>query len=89
MSTSDLFLWTRSHDTRKYAIAVLSVTTALILSRLPALHLEAAPASLFFCAVMLSAWFGGFRPGYLATVLSMLAFYYYFLPPHSLTSCET
>ena len=31
MSTSDLLLWTRSHDTRKYAIAVLSVTTALIL----------------------------------------------------------
>jgi PAS domain S-box-containing protein len=87
MSTSDLFRWTRSHDTRKYAIAVLSVATALILSQLPALHLEAAPASLFFCGVMLSAWFGGFRPGYLATVLSTLAFYYYFLPPiHSLAA---
>jgi PAS domain S-box-containing protein len=87
MSTSDLFRWTRSHGTRKYAIAVLSVTTALILSQLPALHLEAAPASLFFCGVMLSAWFGGFRPGFLAAALSTLAFYYYFLPPiHSLAA---
>ena len=85
MSRADPLLWTRSHGIRKYAIAVLSVTTALILSQWPALHLEAAPVSLFFCAVMLSAWFGGFEPGLLATVLSTLAFYYYFLPPiHSL-----
>jgi C4-dicarboxylate-specific signal transduction histidine kinase len=34
---------------------------------------------------MLSAWFGGVGPGLLATALSVLAFYYYFLPPvHSL-----
>jgi PAS domain S-box-containing protein len=87
MSTSDPFWWTRSHGTRKYAIAILSVAIALILSQLPALHLEAAPASLSFCAVMLSAWFGGFRPGFLATGLATLAFYYYFLPPiHSLAA---
>jgi len=30
---------------------------------------------------MLSAWFGGVRPALLATALSALAFYYYFLPP--------
>jgi len=53
MPRSDLFLWTRSHGIRKYAIAVLSVTTALILTRWQPLHLEMAPASLFFCAVML------------------------------------
>lgn len=41
--------------------------------------------SLFLCAVILSAWFGGAGPGLLATALSTLAFYYYFLPPtHSL-----
>jgi C4-dicarboxylate-specific signal transduction histidine kinase len=41
--------------------------------------------SLFLCAVMLSAWFGGVGPGLLATALSAFAFYYYFLPPiHSL-----
>src|SRR2546429_4211099 len=40
-----------------------------------------APVSLFLCAVILSAWFGGIRPGLLATALSAPAFYYYFLPP--------
>jgi C4-dicarboxylate-specific signal transduction histidine kinase len=37
--------------------------------------------SLFLCAVILSAWFGGVGPGLLATALSAFAFYYYFLPP--------
>src|SRR5258708_7788643 len=83
MSRSDPLLWTRSHVIPKYAIAVLSVTAALILSQWPALHLGAAPVSLFFCAVMLSAWFGGFGPGLLAAALAPLAFYYYFLPPMS------
>jgi signal transduction histidine kinase len=81
MSRSDPFLWAMSHGIRKYAIAVLSVIAALILPRWPPLHLEAAPASLFYCAVMLGGWFGGFGPGYLATALSTFAFYYYFLPP--------
>src|SRR5260370_28930386 len=83
MPRSDPLLWTRSHVIPKYAIAVLSVTAALILSQWPALHLGAAPVSLFFCAVMLSAWFGGFGPGLLAAALAPLAFYYYFLPPMS------
>jgi PAS domain S-box-containing protein len=86
-SRSNPLLWTRSHIFRKYAIAVLSVAAALILAQWPALHLEMAPVSLFFCAVMLSAWFGGLRPGFLATALSALAFDYYFLPPtHSLSA---
>jgi C4-dicarboxylate-specific signal transduction histidine kinase len=52
---------------------------------LPAFHLEAAPVSLFLCAIMFTAWFGGVGPGLLATALSALAFNYYFLPPmHSL-----
>src|SRR5256884_6245235 len=38
-------------------------------------------SDLFLCAVILSAWFGGIRPGLLATALSAPAFYYYFLPP--------
>jgi PAS domain S-box-containing protein len=44
-------------------------------------HLQDAPVSLFLCAVILSAWFGGVWPGVLATALSALGFYYYFLPP--------
>jgi len=64
-----------------YGIAVLSVAVALFISRWPAFHLETAPASLFLCAVMLSAWLGGVGPGLLATVLSCLALSYYFLEP--------
>jgi len=87
MSGSSLPPWTNPRVIRKYAIPVLSVTAALILSQWPVLHLEAAPASLFFCAVMVSAWFGGFGPGLLATSLSTLVFYYYFLSPmHSLSA---
>jgi PAS domain S-box-containing protein len=66
---------------RRYAIAVLSVLVALLISRSPVFHLEYAPVSLFLCAVMLSAWFGGTGPGVLAALLSALGFYYSFLPP--------
>src|SRR6266852_7717355 len=41
----------------------------------------AAHVSLFLCAVMFSAWFGGFKPGLLAMAVSMMAFNYYFLSP--------
>jgi DNA-binding NtrC family response regulator len=70
---------------RGYGVALLSVLGALLLSHWRFLHLESAPVSLFLCAVMFSAWFGGAGPGFLATVLSALGFYYSFLPP--LDSC--
>jgi PAS domain S-box-containing protein len=38
---------------------------------------------------MFSAWLGGFRPGLLATVLSVLAFKYYFVPPIYSLALET
>src|SRR5438132_2134403 len=85
MPRSNPLLWPKPPTIWSYGIAVLSVAAALIISRLPAIHLQDAPVSLFLCAVLLSAWFGGVGPGLLATVLSALAFNYYFLPPiHSL-----
>jgi transcriptional regulator with PAS, ATPase and Fis domain len=60
---------------------MLAVAAAVFVSHQPAFHLNSAPVSLFLCAVMFSAWFGGVGPGLLATVLSALAFYYNFLPP--------
>ena len=85
MSRSNPLLWTKPPGIWGYGIAVLSVAAALIVSRWPPFHLQEAPVSLFLCAVILSAWFGGVGPGLLATALSVLAFYYYFLPPiHSL-----
>ncbi len=81
MSSSNPLLWPRPPVIWGYGIAVLSVIAALTISRWPVLHLQDAPVSLFLCAVILSAWFGGAGPGLLATALSAFAFYYYFLPP--------
>jgi transcriptional regulator with PAS, ATPase and Fis domain len=66
---------------RAYAIAVFSVFVALLIAHWPLFHLESAPVSLFLCAVIISAWFGGASPGCLAIGLSSLGFYYSFLPP--------
>ena len=81
MQSSNPLLGQRLPRILGYGIAVLSVGTAFILSHLPLLHLEAAPVSLFLCAVMFSAWLGGVGPGLLATVLSAVGFYYSFLSP--------
>ena len=64
-----------------YAVPVLSVGAVLILGSWLDVYLYTAPVSLFICAVMFSAWFGGVQPGVLATILSILAFKYYFVPP--------
>ncbi len=67
-----------------YAVAFLSVTATLLVARLQ-FNLQAAPVSLFLCALMFTAWIGGLKAGVLATVLSLLSFKYYFLAPvHSL-----
>ena len=69
-----------------YGLAVMSVVAALIVAWwIEAVWQSAPHASLFFCAVMFSAWFGGVNPGLLATALSLLTFDYFFLEPiHSL-----
>jgi PAS domain S-box-containing protein len=69
-----------------YGIAVLSVTAALIVGLGLKTFGQSVPhASLFLCAVIFSAWFGGIGPALLAIALSLFAFDYYFLPPiHSL-----
>lgn len=65
----------------KHGVAVVSVAGALASALWLQDHLVGAPVPLFLCAVMLSAWFGGMRPGLLAAALSLLAFDYYFVPP--------
>ncbi len=84
MFRSNPLLWPKPPAIWGYGIAVVSAV--LTLSQLPAVHLQDAPVSLFLCAVILTAWFGGIGPGLLATALCALAFKYYFLPPiHSMT----
>jgi K+-sensing histidine kinase KdpD len=70
-----------------YGLAVLSVLVAAVLIVTWQRHVEAAPVSLLFCAVMLSAWRSGLRAGLLATVLSLVALDYYLTEPdHSLAA---
>jgi len=86
MFRSNPVLWPKPPVIWSLGIAVLSVATALILTQLPALRLEAAPVSLFLFAVIIVHG-SAECAGLLATALSALAFYYYFLPPmHSLTA---
>jgi signal transduction histidine kinase len=67
-----------------FALVVVAVCVVALLW-MTAVFESAAHVSLFLCAVMLSAWFGGFTPGLFATGLSVLALTYYFVPPtHSL-----
>lgn len=67
----------------RYGVAVLSVVLATVPMLLldPLLAMTKSPFLLFFGAVMVSAWYGGFGPGLLATILSGLISTYLFLPP--------
>ncbi|MEH2238607.1 PAS domain S-box protein [Nostoc sp.] len=64
-----------------YIIALLSVALAVGVTLLLRPYFTAAPAALFLAAVMVSAWYGGFAPGLLATVFSTLVINYLFLHP--------
>jgi PAS domain S-box-containing protein len=66
----------------RYAVALLAVAAAVVVGLLLDRFLQTAPTvSLFLCAVLFAAWFGGAGPGLLATGLSILTFDYYFIPP--------
>src|ERR1051326_8214508 len=63
----------------RYAIALCAVMLAIA----PTLALSGEqhhPSVIFLLAVTVSAWFGGLGPGLLATMLSVLAVNYYFIP---------
>jgi C4-dicarboxylate-specific signal transduction histidine kinase len=63
-----------------YGVAAISVGIAGVIT----LKLGAVvkhSATLFFCSVMLSSWYGGLWPGLFAALLSFVALDYYFMPP--------
>ncbi|MBW4553653.1 MAG: PAS domain-containing protein [Aphanocapsa sp. GSE-SYN-MK-11-07L] len=66
---------------RFYGVAVLSVAIALVITQLLFRWLYPTTTPFFFVAVMVSAWYGGWRAGLLATVLSTLAITYFFIQP--------
>jgi len=75
-------LWSKPPAVARYGLAILSVGLSVLISNLLDGRWKSAPfVSVFTCAIVLSAWVGGFGPGLLSVVFSVLAFDYYFLPP--------
>jgi signal transduction histidine kinase len=69
----------------RYAMAGVWVSGALMLTDRLRETFQGTPNALFFCAIILSGWYGGFGPGVFASLLSILAIKYYLTPPfHSL-----
>jgi PAS domain S-box-containing protein len=68
---------------KSYNVAVIAVVSALLLTKLLWQVHKLTLYPLFLAAVMVSSWYGGFKPGLLATVLSTFVCAYFFLPPTS------
>lgn len=66
---------------KSYAVVVLAVGSALLLTLLLQPLLTPTIFMLFFAAVAVSAWYGGIETGLLAAALSILAVTYFFLTP--------
>ena len=82
MWTPDSLRWLKRSAASSYAAAFLSVIAALFIARVLNTQFGFEPLTPFLCAILLSAWFGGAKPGALALLLSLAAFYYYLLIPH-------
>jgi C4-dicarboxylate-specific signal transduction histidine kinase len=73
----------------QWALPIFSVAAAVILSKALDHYWHSDPfVSLLLLSIIFSAWVGGFGPGLLAVILSILAFDYYFLPPKSSLSVD-
>jgi len=64
----------------KYTAAIAFVAVAFFVTVQLRAHFEQTPNSLFFCAVILAAWYGGFGPGLLAGVLSVATIEWFLRP---------
>ena len=63
-----------------YVVAAISVGIAVVIT-LELGSVVKHTATLFFCSVILSSWYGGLWPGVVAALLSVVALDYYFIPP--------
>lgn len=72
----------RKHPLTTYGITILAIAVATILRAVAGGELMAGlPFITYYPAIIVVALIGGFRCGLLATLLSMLAAWYFFLPP--------
>jgi two-component system sensor kinase FixL len=77
MAKSDTSARRASSAVLRYGLAVSSVAVAVIITYLMRPDVLISP--LFFLAILLSAWFGGFGPGIVAASCATLAINYFFL----------
>lgn len=77
-TSSGKVAWGQSLCSHFVAVLVVWVAVLVTLSLGPALK---NTVTFFFCAVMVSSWFGGLWPGLLTAFISWLALDYYFIPP--------
>ncbi len=68
---------------KRYCLAGLAVAIALVIMLIldSWISMSKTPFMLFFSAVMVSAWYGGLKPGIFATCLSIVFIDYFFLEP--------
>jgi signal transduction histidine kinase/CheY-like chemotaxis protein len=64
-----------------YAVAIAAVGTAAALTAALRSYSQGAFTPLFFAAVVVSCWYGGLRPGLLATALAAVVTELLFFPP--------
>ncbi|HYA28851.1 MAG TPA: ATP-binding protein [Acidobacteriota bacterium] len=65
----------------RYATPILTVGVASLLASLLPWRVDPSHFTLYFLAVMVSAWYGGIGAGLLSTVLAALALDYFFISP--------
>jgi K+-sensing histidine kinase KdpD len=63
---------------RTYAVVIGSVAVAALTTWLLRPHMQVAVSIVFLVAVMVSAWYGGVKPGLAAAALSIVSFEYLF-----------
>jgi signal transduction histidine kinase len=61
----------------RYCLATSAVAVAMLLTIWLREEFRGTPNALFFCAIIFSSWSGGFGPGLLSSVLSILAIKYF------------
>jgi C4-dicarboxylate-specific signal transduction histidine kinase len=79
MSKTDR-LHTLTRLSLSFLVAVISVGIPVIVTLKLGTVIKDA-ATLFFCSVMFSSWYGGLWTGFFSALLSVVALDYYFIPP--------
>ena len=73
--------WLLSHWSQRYAIALGAVAAALLLSTLAGPLIARTIFVLFWPAVIFTAWFCGFGPALITTLLGVISIDYFLVEP--------